>query len=344
MSVVETVTTGMEVERKRHGGLVDLLIRMKGKPLGAIGAIIVLILLLSGIFADLQWMGLPQVGIAPEHYNEPKLRERLQPPMTERADGTGRYWLGTDSVGRDLLSRIIYGARISLIIGLSATTLSTIVSTVIGTLSGYLGGKIDLILQRFIDTWLCFPGLVIYLTVMSIIGAGMLQVILVLGIGGGISGSRGSRSLIFWIKESAYVGASQAIGCSTWRIMWKHLIPNIMPMIIVGFSMSIGGIILAEASLSFLGFGIPPPFPSWGGMLSGAGRTYMFDAPWLALWPGVALTLTVYGVNMFGDALRDLLDPKLRGGMGGVGSYGTKQASKALEKLRGKKKTKAAEA
>ena len=343
MSVVETTVIDEGAEKKRRGWLIDLIIRMKGKPLGAVGAVLVLILLFSGIFADLQWMGLPQIGISPEHYNVPKLRERLQPPMTERADGTGTYWLGTDNLGRDLLSRVIYGARISLIIGLSATALSTVISTVIGTISGYLGGKVDIIVQRFVDAWVCFPGLVIYLTLMSLMGAGMLQVVLVLGIGGGIGGSRGSRSLVFWIKESAYVGASQAIGCSTWRIVWRHLIPNTMPMIIVGFSMAIGGIILAEAGLSFLGFGIPPPFPSWGGMLSGAGRSYMFDAPWLALWPGVALTLTVFGVNMFGDALRDLLDPKLRGGMGGVGGYGTEQARKALGNLR-KRKAKAVKA
>ncbi|HEY90946.1 MAG TPA: ABC transporter permease [Dehalococcoidia bacterium] len=334
MSVIETSATAQEDIIKRHSGLVDLLIRMKRKPLGATGAILVLVLLFAGIFADLQWMGLPQIGLAPYHYNDVHLRDRLLPPSAQ-------YVLGTDNLGRDLLSRVIYGARVSLIVGLSATALSTIISTILGTISGYLGGKVDLIMQRFIDAWLCFPGLIIYLTLMSLIGAGMLQVILVLGISGGIGGSRGARSYVFWIKESTYVGASQAIGCSAWQIIWHHLIPNIMPMLIVGFSMGIGGIILAEAGLSFLGFGIPPPIPSWGGMLSGAGRTYMFDAPWLALWPGVALTLTIYGVNMFGDALRDLLDPRLRGGMGGIGGYGTKRARKALENL-AKKKAKAA--
>jgi len=336
MSTVDTVVIDEDVAKKRHGWFFDLMIRMRKKPMGAIGAVLVLILLFSGIFADLQWMGLPNIGLAPYHYNDVHLRDRLSPPSSE-------YVLGTDQLGRDMLSRVIYGARVSLIIGLSATALSTAISTIIGTATGYLGGKVDLIAQRFIDAWLCFPGLIIYLTLMSLIGGGMLQMILVLGIGGGIGGSRGSRSLVFWIKESAYVGASLAIGGSTWRIIYRHLIPNIMPMIIVGFSMSIGGIILAEASLSFLGFGLPPPIPSWGGMLTGSGRTYMFDAPWLALWPGVALTLTIYGVNMFGDALRDLLDPKLRGGMGGVGGYGTKKANKALENMR-KKKAKAVKA
>jgi len=330
MTTLETVITDENDVKKSHGRFVDLMIRMKKKPMGAIGAVLVLILLFSGIFADLQWMGLPNIGLAPYHYNDVHLWDRLSPPSSE-------YILGTDQLGRDLLSRVIYGARVSLIIGLAATAISTIVSTIIGTATGYLGGKVDLIVQRFIDAWLCFPGLIIYLTVMSLIGGGVLQVILVLGISKGIGDSRSTRSFVFWIKESAYIGASHAIGSSTWQIIRRHLIPNILPMLIVSFSMGIGGVILAEASLSFLGFGIPPPTPSWGGMLSGAGRTYMFDAPWLALWPGVALTLTIYGVNMFGDALRDLLDPKLRGGMGGIGGYGTKNANKALEKLRKKK-------
>ncbi len=315
-----------EIEGRRRARLLGLLVRLvREKPMGTVGAVIVLLLLFTGIFADLSWLGFPEIGLAPRHYNEIHMADRLAPPSAE-------YPLGADNVGRDLLSRVIYGARISMIIGLSATLLSTIVANVIGLTSGYVGGKFDIMMQRFVDAWLCFPGLVIYLTFMSIIGGGMLQVILVLGIGGGIGASRGSRALAFWIKESAYVEATRAIGSSTGRIIWKHLVPNVLPMIIVGFSLGIGGIILAEATLSFLGFGIPPPFPSWGQMLSAAGRRYMYEAPWLALWPGVALTFAVYGVNMFGDALRDLIDPRLRGGMGGVGAYGMEQAKKALKK------------
>jgi peptide/nickel transport system permease protein len=321
---------GAGIEVKKRAPPLYLFFRMvREKPMGTIGAVIVLLLLFTGIFADLSWIGMPEIGLAPHHYNEINMKDRLAPPSAE-------YPLGADNVGRDLLSRLIYGARISMIIGLSATLLSTVVSVVIGLTSGFLGGKLDIMTQRFVDAWLCFPGLVIYLTFMSIIGGGMLQVILVLGIGGGIGASRGSRALAFWIKESAYVEATRAIGSSTWRILWRHLLPNVMPMIIVGFSLGIGGIILAEATLSFLGFGIPPPHPSWGGMLSAAGRRYMYEAPWLALWPGIALTLVVYGVNMFGDALRDLIDPRLRGGMGGVGGYGMEQAKKALRKREAK--------
>jgi len=318
------------VEVKKRAGPLDLFVRLvREKPMGTIGAVIVLLLLFTGIFADLSWIGMPEIGLAPHHYNEIHMKDRLAPPSPD-------YPLGADNVGRDLLSRVIYGARISMIIGISATLLSTVVSVVIGLTSGFVGGKFDIMTQRLVDAWLCFPGLVIYLTFMSIIGGGMLQVILVLGIGGGIGASRGSRALAFWIKESAYVEATRAIGGSTWRILWRHLFPNVLPMIIIGFSLGIGGIILAEATLSFLGFGIPPPFPSWGQMLSGVGRRYMYQAPWLALWPGIALTLAVYGVNMFGDALRDLLDPRLRGGMGGVGGYGMEQAKKALRKREAK--------
>ncbi len=321
----ERVTNGTQVveqEWKRQSGMVNLLSRLfREKPMGTVGLVLVILLFASGIFADV---------ISPYGMNEFTLADRL--------DGySAKHWLGADNVGRDVLSRIIYGARISMIVGVSATMLSTVISVAIGLTSGFIGGRTDLIIQRFVDAWLCFPGLVIYLTMISIIGAGMLQVILVLGIGGGIGASRGSRALAFWIKESVYVEAARALGATTGRIVIKHLLPNVMPMIIIGFSMGIGGVILAEASLSFLGFGIPPPQPSWGGMLSGQARRYMYQAPWMALWPGIALTLAVYGVNMFGDALRDLIDPRLRGGIGGMGAYGSGRALKALKKLEAKK-------
>lgn len=313
-----TQAVAAEAEETRRGSVLTGFLKrlVREKPLGAVGGVIVLVMLLAGILADV---------VAPYGYKEVHPIDRLSPPSAE-------YLLGTDSLGRDMLSRIIFGARISMIIGLSATALSTLVSTVIGLTSGYLGGKFDIVVQRFVDAWLSFPGLVIYLLLMSLIGAGMLQIILVLGIAGGISASRGPRSLAFWIKESVYVEATRAIGATRWRILGRHLLPNVMPLIIVGFSIGVGGIILAEASLSFLGFGIPPPFPSWGQMIGGPARYQMERAPWMILWPGVALTLAVYGVNMFGDAVRDLVDPRLRGGVGGMGGHGMEQARKALRK------------
>ena len=288
------------MERKRRSAPTELLIRLvREKPLGTVGGIIVLALLLVGIFANF---------LAPYGYNE-SVGVYRSPPSAE-------YLLGTDNLGRDLLSRVIYGARISVIVGVTASALSVAVSTVIGILSGFFGGKFDLVVQRFVDAWMCFPGLVILIVMVSLIGPSMMGVIILLGLQYGIAGSRVVRGAVIGIKENAYVQAATAIGCSTSRILGRHILPNIMAPLIILFTTRMPAIILAEASLSFLGYGIPPPAPSWGGMLSGPGRANMLIAPWMAIWPGLALSVVVYGVNMFGDALRDLLDPRLRGGLG----------------------------
>jgi len=303
-------STATTEEAKGRHWLTDAAVRLvKEKPLGSVGAAIVLLLFITGIFADLSWVGLPDVGLAPYHYNEVNMKIRLAAPSLDHP-------LGGDHMGRDMLSRIIYGARISMFIGVFGTAISTTLSLLIGMTCGYLGGKFDLIVQRFVDAWISFPMLFIYLTVIAIIGGGMLQLVLVLGISSGIGASRGPRALVFWIKESAYVEAARAAGAPTSRILTRTLLPNIMPVIILGMSMGMGGMIMAEAGLSFLGFGLPPPTPSWGGMISGPGRVYMVQAPWMLLWPGIALSLVIYGINVFGDALRDLLDPRLRGGLG----------------------------
>ena len=284
--------------------MVDLLVRLvKEKPLGTVGGVIVLVMLVVGIFAEF---------IAPYGVNEINLTARLAPPSAE-------HLMGTDNLGRDLLSRIIFGARISMIIGIGATTLSIVEAMIIGLISGFFGGKVDIVIQRFVDAWVCFPILFILLTVMAIMGGGMIQVLLVLGLAGGIGGSRIIRSAVMSIKGNMYVEAARAIGAPTSRILMRHLLPNVMAPIIIMFSISIGGVILTEASLSFLGFGIAPPTPSWGGMLSGSGRYFMLRAPWLMVWPGLCLTLVVYGTNMLGDAVRDILDPRLRGGLGRYG-------------------------
>jgi peptide/nickel transport system permease protein len=295
-----------KVERKRRSGLVDLFIRLvKEKPLGTVGLVITLLLLLTGIFANF---------IAPHGLNVSNMQNILAPPSIH-------FWLGTDNLGRDLLSRVIFGARISVIVGLAATSLGTVISTFIGVVSGYFGGTFDLIVQRFVDAVICIPMLMIIMIIMSMVGPGMLQLIIVLGIYGGINTSRVIRSAVIGIKENVYLQAAEAIGCSNTRILTRHILPNIMAPLIVGFTTYLPGVILAEASLSFLGYGIPPPSPSWGGMLSATGLEYMYLSPWMVIWPGLALTITVYGVNIFGDALRDILDPRLRGG---IGRYGVK--------------------
>lgn len=304
-------------ERKRRNAWADFFIRLiKEKPLGTVGLMIVIVLFFAGIFSE--WL-------APYGYNEIILADRLDGP-------SAKHLLGCDNLGRDLLSRIIYGARISMIVALAGSALSTGVSLLVGAISGFIGGKYDMIVQRFVDAWMCFPGLVLYLIVMSILGAGLLQVVLVLGISMGLGGaSRVGRSAVIMIKENVYFEAARAIGVPTWTILIRHVLPNILPIVIVGFSTGLGGYILAEASLSFLGFGIPPPMPSWGGMLSGTGRQYMLQAPWMALWPGLALAVVVYGVNMLGDAVRDLFDPRLRGGLGRYGGMTQEKLMKLAE-------------
>ena len=276
---------------------------LREKPLGTAGGIILLIMLLVGIFADV---------LAPYGYREINLGDKLLGP------GVEKYILGTDNLGRDQLSRIIYGARVSVIVGLSAATLHVIVAIWIG-LSGFIGGKTDLIVQRFVDGIMCFPWLFLVLTIMAILGQGMTQVILVLGITAGIRNSRVVRSAIMAIKENQYIQAAESIGSTRTYTVFRHILPNIMAPIIIIFTLNMGQSILAEATMSFLGFGIPPPTPSWGQMLSLEGRRYMVINPWLSVWPGLSLCIGVYGINMLGDALRDILDPRMKGR---VGRYG----------------------
>ena len=289
-------------QSERYAGPLGFLVRLwRERPLGTASGIIILILILVAIFADI---------LAPYGFLEVHMIDRLKAPSAQ-------YLLGTDQLGRDLLSRLIYGARLSLTVGLAATALNVVVAVMIGGTSGYLGGKFDLVVQRFVDAWMAFPGLLVLLTIMSIAGRGLLQIILVLGISGGIGGSRLMRSAVIGVKENAYFQMAEVIGNTKLRVLIRHVVPNIAPTVIVIFSINIGAVIMSEASLSFLGFGLPTEIPSWGGLLSREGRQYMEVAPWLALWPGLCLTIVVYTFNMFGDALRDLLDPRLRGGGGG---------------------------
>lgn len=267
------------------------------KPLGAAGAVALLLLLLASIFAG---------QLAPYGFNEVNMAERLNAP-------SWAHWFGTDNLGRDVLSRCLYGARISVIIGCTAAALATLISILIGTVSGYLGGRTDMVTQRFVDAWMSFPDLIILIAVVSVLGPGMLQTIGTLGLLLGIGGSRIIRSAVVSVRENMYIHAAQSVGASSLRILWRHVLPNVMPPIIVLFTTRVGTVILAESTLSFLGLGVPPPAPTWGGMLSGSGRTFMFEGPWLALAPGLCLVTVVYATNVFGDALRDLLDPRMRG-------------------------------
>ncbi len=269
----------------------------RDKPLGAAGAVVLILFLVFGVLAD---------SISPYGYNEIAPIDRLQAPSWS-------HWFGTDNLGRDMLSRCLYGARLSVIIGCSAALLATLISAVVGIVSGYFGGKVDMAVQRVVDAWMSFPDLIVLIVVVSVLGPGMLQIIGTLGLLLGIGGSRIVRSAVVSVREHMYVHAAQSIGASSLRILWRHVLPNVMAPIIVLLTTRVGTVILAESGLAFLGLGVPPPAPTWGGLLSGSGRTYMFQGPWLVVAPGLCLTVVVYATNVFGDALRDLLDPRMRG-------------------------------
>jgi len=277
----------------------EIWVRMvREKPLGLIGAFIVFALLSVAIFADI---------LAPYGYAQTSLLHRFRGSSME-------HWLGTDQLGRDLLSRIIYGTRVSLSVSLGAAGLGVLLATLIGVTSAFSGGRYDLCVQRFVDAWESLPGLLLLLTIMSLLGPGLFNVTAVLGLSFGIQNSRIIRGAALSVKENAYIEAAQAFGSSNLRIMLRHLLPNVAAIIIVVATIGLGNLILIEASLSFLGFGVPPPHPTWGGMLSLQGLSYMYQAPWLAIWPGVAPNPAIIRFQLFGDALRDLPDPPLPGG------------------------------
>lgn len=261
--------------------------------MGAICGAVVLAFLLCALLADV---------LAPYGPNEIMPASRLSPPSTA-------FPLGTDYLGRDMLSRILHGARLSLTVGLGAAALATLVALVIGLSSGYFGKRIDLLTQRFVDAWMSFPDLILLIAAVSIIGPGLVQVILVLGINSGISGSRIVRGAVLATRQSLYVHAAEAMGAGSLRILVHYVLPNIAAPVILLFTMRTGSAILTEAALSFLGLGIPPPAPSWGGMLGGTSRNFMYAAPWLAIVPGLCLLIVVFGINVVGDSLRDVLDP-----------------------------------
>jgi len=271
------------------------------KPLGAAGGLIVVGLVLLALFAD---------RIAPYDFDETIAGARMRPP-------SARFWMGTDNLGRDVWTRVVFGARVSMTVGFGAVLLGTALATVIGVTSGYVAGGYDTVVQRIVDAWQSFPFLIIVLSLMAVLGPGRLNVILALGVAGAAGASRVIRSATVAVIGNRYVEGARALGCGHLRILARHVLPNVAAPIIILATIGLGSAILAESALSFLGFGVPPPYPSWGGMLSGAGRSYMYQAPWMALWPGAAISLAVYGFNMLGDALRDVLDPRLRGTTGG---------------------------
>jgi peptide/nickel transport system permease protein len=266
------------------------------KPLGAAGGVIILLMVLTAVFAEV---------IAP--YNPYEINQTLQfkPPSLE-------HWLGTDEFGRDQLTRLIYGARIALLIGLSTAFLGSTAGAILGVISAYLGGKVDLLVQRVMDVLLAFPLLVLALAIVSVLGRSIPNVVLAIAIPIIPRTTRIVRSSAMAVKENIYVEAAQAVGSPHWRVMLRHIIPNVMAPYLIMLTAQLGNAILVEASLSFLGLGTAEPTPSWGLMLSGSAAAYAEKAPWVAIFPGLAISLAVFGFNLFGDSLRDALDPRLR--------------------------------
>lgn len=269
----------------------------KRKPLGAFGFLIVVVLFAMAIFAEV---------IAPYPPLETNSAARLQAPSWQ-------HWSGTDQFGRDVYSRIVFGARTSLYVGAAVMITSTIPAIALGLLGAFYGGWLDYALGRLVDTIQAIPNLVLLIAIMVILGPSMINVIFALSFRRAITESRILRGATLTVTNQVFVEAARSLGATNMRIMLNYLLPNIMPTVIVLTSIGVAGVILSEASLSFLGYGIPPPAPSWGGMLAADGRSFMFAAPWMLFGPTIALATVVYGVNMFGDSLRDILDPRLRG-------------------------------
>jgi peptide/nickel transport system permease protein len=244
-------------------------------------------------------------GIAP--YDPYEINQRLQfsPPSVQ-------HWFGTDEFGRDLFSRIVYGARVAMLIGLSAAFIGATGGAILGVISAYMGGKVDLFVQRIVDVMLAFPLLILALAIVTVLGRSIPNVMLAIAIPIIPRTARIVRSTALSIKEHMYVEAARAVGCSHLLIMARHIIPNVMAPYLIMLTAQFGNAILVEASLSFLGLGTAEPTPSWGLMLSGSALSYAEKAAWVAIFPGIAISLAVFGFNLFGDSLRDALDPKLR--------------------------------
>ena len=267
------------------------------KPLGAFGAAVAILLMVTAVFAP---------AIANHDPYETVVANIYAAPLTEN-------FFGADRLGRDVYSRLIYGARISLYVGILSSFIGCTIGMAVGVASVRFGGVTDLIVQRFIDAMIAFPPLILAIAIMAALGGSLNNVVIALSIVYIPSTARIMRAQFLAINEMDYILAGRAIGAGDWRIMWKHMIPNAFALYLVIVTFHLGGAIIAEASLSFLGVGVPIDVPSWGGMLSGAASQYVGLAPWLAVFPGVAIALVVFSWNVLGDALRDVLDPRLKG-------------------------------
>jgi peptide/nickel transport system permease protein len=279
-------------------GAVDEVVKfVRTKPLGAAGAFIIVGMMVVAALAE---------TLAPYDAYQADYGAQFTRPSVE-------HWFGTDEFGRDLLSRIMYGARIALFVGFTASFMGCTIGGLLGVISAYLGGKVDLLLERLMDILLAFPQLILALAVASILGPAVQNVVIAIAIPIIPRAARVVRATALSVKENVYVEAVSALGAARWRIVLRHIVPNVVAPYIILLTAQLGGAILAEAALSYLGLGAAEPTPSWGLMLSGSALSYAEKAPWIPVFPGIAISLGVFGFNLFGDSLRDALDPKLRG-------------------------------
>jgi peptide/nickel transport system permease protein len=275
-----------------------------------IPSVILALFVIMAIFANLSWLGLPNVGLAPHSPNKITMTDRYLPPAFIEG-GKSTYLLGTDKLGRDILSRIIYGSRISLSISLIVIFITALIGTMLGVLAGYAGGRLDGFIMRVTDIALSFPGLLLALLLSVAIGPGYWTVIFALSILGWASYARLIRGEAMRIRQSDFVAQARVNGASPVRIMLRHIFPNVINSLVVMMTLSVGMIILAEAALSFIGVGVPAPTASWGSMVND-GRTDIDTAWWISAFPGVCIALVVLSGNFLGDWVRDKLDPRLR--------------------------------
>lgn len=289
------------------------------KPVAGFGLVILVFCIIVAIFADV---------IAPYKM----VNGALQGNILDKLQGPSpQHLFGTDTIGRDLFSYMVYGTRTTVIIALCCTVISVVESVIIGVASAVIGGWFDLIVQRIVDAWMCIPGMLMSLVLMCALGSGVPQMIVVLAVPSGVVMSRMFRSMAITVKDSNYMSVSKMLGSNqVWRMV-KHVIPNIMPLVLMTLAGTMGSVIMMEASLNFLGFGVSPATPDWGAMLTSSGRSNMYIAPWLALIPGIAIALLVFATAMLGDGVRDVLDPRLKGGVANYRSSKKKKRKKKAE-------------
>ena len=292
-------TSSVVIEQKRKSalsrGLGAIWRFSKAKPLGAVAGLILIFMVIIAIAGP--WI---------EPYNplDSNVRERFQSP-------SWIHPMGTDNLGRDVFSRIIDGTRIALMVGILSSFIGTTAGVILGVISGYLGGRFDMYFQRFMDMIMAFPYLILAMAIVAVLGGSILNVVIAIAFPQIPTANRVARSVAMTVKEATFIESARAVGASQLRIIFRHVLPNAVASYLIILTSALGNSILAEASLSFLNLGVPPPYPSWGRALNEA-MQHFYTSPWLAIFPGIAISLAVFGANLLGDALRDVWDPRLK--------------------------------